>query len=335
MSYFYKENQELEEKVQYFFYLLSKVNKYKYNSEISIILLGSLSRGEGSWMMDENNNTILLSDIEFLTIHPDNFDEFKEFDKDIKDAAYAAFENEFSALFHIDNSYCLISKMPYLEKKLLIFDAIEMGKTVVGEDRRFLFPKIDVYTINLFDIRDILSHRIFSVLYYGIPLKTEKRIAEYRYSLAKNSLDLMTVILINNDILISGYQEKLAKIKELPIDDSLKRYFEYCLCIKFSVKSKYYFEIEKMEEIFLRLIIVLDDTFRNHYRNCIHNVKSIFRRKLGVLKRGIKVRNIKFSQKKHLHALIIDYKNEQLRESSIKNNYVLNGYPRENFIKKN
>lgn len=327
MSYFYKENPKLENKVTLFFDLLSKSNEAKYNAELSILLLGSLSRGEGSWAQNKENDTVLLSDIEFLTIHPNNFEQFKEFDEDIRKASREAFGDESSKLFHIDNSYCSVSNLHKLEKKLLIFDAIEMGKTVIGEDYKYLLPKINIYNINLIDIRDILTHRAFSVLYYGYPLKKEGKIEEYRYSLAKNSLDLMTVILVNNGMLVSGFQNRLKKIEGLAIDDSLKRYFEYCLSIKLSIDSEYDFTIEKMEMIFMSLIQQLDREFKCHILNCVYNIKSIVRRKLGTIKRGILVGNVKISQKKHLHNLFKDLEDGHLKTSSIKDNYVLNGYP--------
>ena len=53
MKYFYRENPELEQKIDEFFRALSRYNDTHYNGELSIILLGSLSRGEATWLEGE------------------------------------------------------------------------------------------------------------------------------------------------------------------------------------------------------------------------------------------------------------------------------------------
>ena len=204
-----------------------------------------------------------------------------------------------------------------------------MGKTISGENRLDLFPKIDIHNINLVDIRDILTHRVFSVLYYGLPLKAANRMDEYRYSIAKNSLDLMTVILVNNGLLKSGFQRRLMELQHLEIDDRMKAYFTYCLNVKFSENIDADFSIEEMENFFIFIVEKLDMQFEYHLSNFISNFTSIIRRKMGVLKRGIIKKNFKFSQRRHLHRLISEYKDGKITVSSINDNFVLNGYPYE------
>ena len=47
VSYFYKENPTIEKMVDRYFERLSEENEREFNGELSVFLLGSLSRGEG------------------------------------------------------------------------------------------------------------------------------------------------------------------------------------------------------------------------------------------------------------------------------------------------
>ena len=293
---------------------------------MSIVLLGSLSRGEGTWIK-QNGQDILVSDIEFFTVYPDDVKSLKEYDEYVQVSAKEIFKENISSLFHVDNGNVLRSRLKGLEKKLLIYDAIHFGKCVVGEDVMQYFPQVAIHNINLYDIRDILTHRIFSVVYYGFPLKASGEMEQYRYSIAKNSLDLMTVILAENGILESGFINKCDRIKQLEIDDEIKRYFDFCLSIKLGKPFETPFAIEEMERIFISLIKSLSGSFKVHYVNKRSNIKHIIRRRLGILKRAIKYRYF-ISPKKHLSNLIKSFeKGEKITSEAKRGNLVLNGYP--------
>ena len=330
MSFFHKPCKELENKLENFFLEIQKVNKEKYNGCISIILLGSLSRGEGSWDFDANGNIRMLSDIEFFNVVPDKFDRFKEYEEDVNDIIQKFFRGNNSVLFHIDNSYTTYSALHKLERKVLIFDARELGKTVVGEDRISCLPRVTIENINYFDIRDILVHRIFSVLYYGLKMKNAGDLSGYKYSLAKNSLDLMTVYLAEKKVIVSGFSNKLEMTKKLSEDSKLNDYFEYCLKVKYHDFDKDEYSVEEMERIFIDLIVRFNTEFKIPIRNVLVNIFPIARRMLGILKRGIRKGKVLISQKKHLSRLINEYNNKKLEQETIDANYVLNGYPEVN-----
>ena len=326
MSYFYKENKELEEKVNRYFSGLADFNNTHFGGKLSVVLLGSLSRGEGTWI-NESGRDILVSDIEFFTVYPEEAGSFEEYDKFITSYAKEVFGENASSLFHADNSYVLKSRLKSMEKKLLTYDAVHFGKCVVGEDVMPLFPKIDIHNINLYDIRYILTHRVFAVLYYGFPLKEQGDEAEYCYCLAKNSLDLMTVLLVENGILESGFINRYSKIKELSIDGKIKDYFGYCLSLKLGEPYDTSFTTEEMEGIFISLVKELNKNFRFKAENILSNIRHIVRRRLGMLNRTLKYKNIAFS-KRHLNNLITSFENRnKITEKEIKDNLVLNGYP--------
>ena len=326
MAYFYKENPALEAQINEYFKRLSDYNDEAFGGALSLILLGSLSRGEATWTSD--GGLRLLSDIEYFTVYPQGFNAFGEFEKFSQEAAKAVFGEGNSALFHIDNTFVLQDNLPKMERKLLTYDAKQIGKTVVGQDRVQCLPDIDAENINFCDIKDILTHRAFSMLYYGLPFKRSGQITEYRYCLAKNSLDLMTVMLLSNGLLASGFINRLKLVCDLPIQKRIKDYFSFCLSVKLSTDCEFDFSIEEMEEIFISLLKDLYKNFKIPVRNVFINKKFVIRRILGMTKRAIKYRHIpRFN---HLPDLIKSYEKEMLlQERQRTNNLVINGYPKQ------
>ena len=105
MGYFYKPNDTLEKQINEYFDGLEKCNRECFDGALSVILLGSLSRGEATWIETENG-PLMVSDIEYFTVYPDGFTRFDEFSQKEADTARAVFGKDRSSLFHIDNSRC-------------------------------------------------------------------------------------------------------------------------------------------------------------------------------------------------------------------------------------
>lgn len=325
MAYFYKENPLLEAQVNRYFARLSEYNDTYCGGKLSILLLGSLSRGEGTWQPTDTGAR-MLSDIEYFTIYPDGFDGFDAFTDYAKEVQREVFADQDSALFHIDNTFVAYSALPRMERKLLTYDAICMGKTVVGEDCIPLLPDITLDNINLCDIRDILTHRVFSVLHYGLPMKREGDMDGYRYSLAKNSLDLMTVLLVSHGILESGFIRRLKLVQSLPIEERTKEYFAYCLSVKLSSECVYTFTIEEMEELFLHLLKDLSHSFHVPLGNVWRNRRAVLRRRLGMVKRALRYRHL--PRCGHLKRLIASFEKKlPLTYRQLNDNLIINGYP--------
>lgn len=325
MAYFYKENPELEARIDRYFARLAEYNDTHCDGTLSVILLGSLSRGEGTWQTTATG-VRLLSDIEYFTVYPDGFTEQSAFADFANEAQREVFADQDSALFHIDNTFVRRESLPRMERKLLIYDATKMGKTVVGEDCIPLLPSITVENINLCDIRDILTHRVFSVLYYGLPMKKAGDMDGYRYSLAKNSLDLMTVLLVSRGLLESGFVRRMELIKTLPIDEQIKKYFAYCLSVKLRTAHETTFTIEEMEQQFAQLLRNLSQSFRVPFSNKWINRRFVLRRKMGMVKRALRYHHL--PRCGHLKSLISSFeKKEPLTCRQLNNNLIINGYP--------
>lgn len=324
MRYFYRENSVLEKMTDSYFSDIADYNNKRFGGKLSVILLGSLSRGEGTWEQTESGYR-LLSDIEYFTVYPDGFNEFSEYTAETEKIGKSIFGKQ-SALFHIDNSFVSKGFLSEMERKLLTYDAKSFGKCVVGEDTVKLLPDITIENINFFDIRDVLTHRAFSVLYYGLPMKKSEDISGYTYCLAKNSLDLMTVILAKHGILASGFINREREIEKLDIDEKLKSYFRFCLAIKLCEEPEEFFSPEEAKEIFLKTEKELALSFKVPFKYVFINFKAVTRRFLGICKRSIKYRHL--PKKGHLNRLIESIEKEnEITETEKLDNLVINGYP--------
>lgn len=328
MEYFWKDNPILTTQIDDFFKQLAFYNSQNFDSKITILLLGSMSRGEATWIEYEGSARI-ISDLEFFTIYPDGFNKQIEFNNLISQSAKKCFKNQDSVLFHIDNTWISRSELSRLPRKVLTFDAKNMGKVVFGDQLTLdCIPISTLENINREDIWDIIVHRLFYVLYYGGISRKEGKDKEYRYTIAKNSLDLMTVLLASYNILNTGFYNKLEAIKKTSIDEEYKRYFEYCLSIKLNVDTEYSYSINEMERIFISLIKYCKQSFHVGISNRVLNAKFIFKRRLGIIKRMIRLNQITFGRGLFLEKLINIYDNkEELNQKLIKESYILNGYP--------
>lgn len=325
MKYFHKDNPQLQAAIDGYFAALADYNDTHFDGCLSVLLLGSLSRGEATWVETESG-PVMVSDIEFFVVHPDDFDRFAKFDAVMEEAAKTHFTAAKTSLFHIDTGYVSRGQLPRMERKLLTFDAMNMGKTVVGQDVVGLLPHITLDNVNLMDIRDILTHRTFSVLYYGLPLKAEGKTEQYRYSIAKNSLDLMTVLLVSHGQLISGFANRLEQVRQLPIDPAIKNYFGYCLSLKLQTDCDTAYSVEEMETLFLQIVKDLQNRFRVPLKNRFINAKFVTRRYLGMLKRALRYRHLPAAG--HLGRLVRQYEEKRpLTETQLRDNLVINGYP--------
>lgn len=328
MRYFHTPNPELESRIDCFFSLLADVNSRFYQDSLSIVLLGSLSRNEASWELSESGKPQMLSDIEFFTAYDDGFSDFREFTSHIEKAKSEAFGSESLNLFHIDNTFIRKSRLGHLERKLLIYDASVFGKCVVGSDVSACFPEITIHNINMHDIRDVIAHRIFSVLYYGRPLKENGLEGEYRYSVAKNSLDLMTVILASKGYLESGFARRLNLLDSLSPDGNLNKYFHYCLSVKLNEEAEEEYTVEEMEQLFISIISELNCSFRVPVSNSLRNAEALFRHNLGIIRRMMKNRHFSSTKKRHLESLISTFNcGKELSPRQLRDNLVLYGYP--------
>lgn len=286
MGYFYRPNPGLEQRNDGYFRALDAVNRTEYGGRLSLILNGSLARGEGSWITRSGTDD-LISDLEFYVVYRGRRPDLRRL-RDRIEAAGRVFTDK-GALdsFHIDYAVLSLGQLKRLERSFLTFEGKRFGRCMSGEDVTRFLPDVTIQNINLYSIRDIPAHRMFSVLYYGKHHSGSE--AEARYFLAKNFLDLGTVLLAMRGQLVGGMTARMAALDRTDLDKSLKASLHRCLAVKSGVPCADW-ESGEMERHFLQLSLTLHRTFRVRVSNSLQNLPRLVRGRLGILKRGWKAR---------------------------------------------
>lgn len=321
INYFYKENK----------YITKIINSYFENIEIilnannlrsSILLIGSLSRGEGTWKFIDNHYKV-YSDVEFWIIYENEIDK-TILDNELGIIKSKIFNNTDWPLFHIDYSYVRLDNLKKMERRFLVFEAKQLGKTIIGEDYRNVLPEINIKNIYIDDIRDIIFHRLFSYFHYSANSNISDD--DERYIIAKNSLDLITYFLVKNNYLVAGLSQRLSIFMQNYND--FESYYNYCYAIKRGEDNSKTFTLDEMKMIFISLI--------KHYyhqklkqKKILLNLWFLLRRKAGIFKRIITSKKICFvSKKKHFKNMILylETPSDKLKEKIYLHQYFLFGF---------
>ena len=100
------------------------------------------------------------------------------------------------------------------------------------------------------------------------------------------------------------------------------------MSIKLSLSCEYTYTIEEMELFFISIVEQQDHDFGCHLSNYFCNIRSIVRRRMGQIKRMLRMKHIPLTQHQHLDRMINIFKNgSSINDRVIKDNIVLNGYP--------
>lgn len=329
MKYCYIENNIIEEQIANYFKAVSNYFNENYNDNITIYLVGSLSRGEGSWILIQDR-PYLISDIEYFIVSEKKINFKAEIEEILKKIELEIFGEERTTSFHIDYSYLTYSQIKKMERKLITYEAKELGKVICGVDIKSLFPKIDIQSINSFDIKDILNHRVFSMLYYYKWKKSSLDNREKNYLIAKNGLDLLTVYCIQENILEAGFKRRIEKLNLLNLGEKEKIFFKKCYNIKFNANFEINYCIEDFENQFLEVAEHLQKKFKIRKKSVLYNNINLIRRILGIIKRSIQVHGRILSPNRHFSHMIDAMKKDydiKVRTQICKEHYVLYGYP--------
>lgn len=337
MKYCYINNSKIEEKLTLYFEKLKIYFEGTYPNHISVCLIGSLSKGEGTWVLVDDK-PYLISDIEYFIIYEKASIDRNVIDQNLKRIERQVFGYESTSTFHIDYTYLKHSCLSKMEKKFIVFEAKVFGKTVCGKDLQHLFPEVTIDNINDCDTKDILNHNAFSILYYGKWRETSGSPLEYCYLLGKNGLGLLSLYLCMSGILEPGFIGRVHMIRRTSDDTELIKYFERCLEIKLDVQNISHCDSNKMEELFVEKAIFLSKEYKVRWRSIKKNWYHIIRRFLGIVKRGIKAKCFFVGPRKHFNEMIDTIHNgcdDEVRKRICKEHYVLYGFPMIFFNKEN
>ena len=197
---------------------------------ISIILFGSTSRNEISYLID-NGHIDLLSDIEMIVVTKNKrcipaqlYTQLNSVEKNI---------NMKNALFHIDFGLTILRQLKNSVHTIRTFDIKKEGKIIYGRNLLNLLPDVTAKTLDKSRTKELILIRLANQLFYipnrivlGISSEYERMI--FRYISARNILDIPTILLALNGTILSTYKDRV---------DFIRRSFDFVKWSKFMGSS--------------------------------------------------------------------------------------------------
>jgi len=196
----------------------------------AIYLLGSAARGELSWLCHPSGKIEFFSDYELavITQHRPAIKNRHALQQNIR-----SFERQLSfpnPLFHID---ILIRERHRLSKLPPIIFTYEMKQNALllhGEGIRDEIPNVTLANLDFRNTHEILYKRLWAILLH-LPKrfvleqasKAERRVTGY--ILCRNALDLTTVFLPHEGVLLPTYRQRVAYAREHYADLQLANNF--------------------------------------------------------------------------------------------------------------
>ena len=218
------------------------------------ILLGSCSRGEESYFVTEDGERQLLSDYEMIVVTKENRIP-QQAEAGLRELRYNLRSRSKSPFFDLEWNYYWKRKLPFMDKRFINFEMKTAGKLICGDPKVFdLLPGITVENLNFAELDSIVNHRLYHVLkgFWGIDEHQKK------YLIARNTLDITSVVLPFEGKLICSYEKRIEALPEKLCkgvfgDNIIERLNDYLEMKKDSLSAAYEkYCVDEMLELFLR-----------------------------------------------------------------------------------
>ena len=287
-KYFYNDDEDLGSRLDIYFDEVEKMVTRDYGGELSVLLIGSLARGEATWR-EENSVKRLMSDIDFFIIHHGKRPDCDSLTEKLYGIAGCMESEGTSKSVYIHYTLVSAAKLRKSEHLLVTYDASVFGRLVAGPDPKELMPVISGKSINPHDIRNILFHKLFDLLqdYHFFASHEDREVLEYR--LVKSILDLQTVILYRMGFLETGIAARNTRLMSLDACKAFRPLFEYCIKRKMNLPTDGEISIDSMTQAFLQMCTNEYNLFSPGHREWMRNLPYNFRHLLGTLKRSLEV----------------------------------------------
>jgi len=185
---------------------------------VSILLLGSASRGEITYHTI-GNNIDLLSDFEFLIV-------VKRGSKTPVDLVQRLEKVEESMepknpLFHIDYGLARLDQLPNIRRTIRTFEMKCHGKIVYGQNLIHYLPNVNLMNLDRGWVRTLVLIRLANQLFLTPRKIVLRKPSEYEqlifdYITARNILDIPTILLplSRSGVLLSSYADRVSFISD-------------------------------------------------------------------------------------------------------------------------
>jgi hypothetical protein len=197
----------------------------------TLYLLGSAARDELSALHHPDGSIEFFSDLEFLLVAdaPLTADRHYALDQAMREAERAVANP--NPLFHIDlitRERARLKRFPFI---IFTYELKQNARLLHGEDLRAEIPDVTMANLDLRNTREILYKRLWAILLHlpcrfveGAPSLAEQRVAGY--VLARNALDLTTVLLPHAGVLLPTYRQRVEHLRQHYADFPFAAYFD-------------------------------------------------------------------------------------------------------------
>jgi hypothetical protein len=182
----------------------------------SLLLLGSAARGELSWRLT-NGTLEFFSDLEFLAVSASAPTSVQR--RIVSDIA-ASWERRIAnpnPLFHIDIITRKRSRLQTLPPIIFTYELKQNGRVLSGKDVREEVRAVSLDNLDFRNTNEILYKRLWAILLHlpkrfvlGKMSEGERVVAGY--VLCRNALDITTVLLPHEGVLLPTYQQRVEYI---------------------------------------------------------------------------------------------------------------------------
>jgi predicted nucleotidyltransferase len=191
----------------------------------TVLLLGSAARGELAEGVIGGQHEV-FSDYEFMVVTPRRLPIAQQ--RRLRQAAetLARGFGYRNPLFHVDVTFRERGRLSRMPRTIFTFELKCNARVVSGPDVRDLLPDVNLDNLDWRDTNEILSRRLWAIL-HAMPVafaqgKNEGLLeVAMSYLLARNALDLSTVLLPRQGVLLPTYRERVAYWQEHGLEPSL------------------------------------------------------------------------------------------------------------------
>lgn len=175
----------------------------------SVMVAGSAGRGEAG-LLPQDGGAMLLGDVELLLVvtrrRPHT-----EVDSMVARAVAGA--EGFAAPPRIEVAQIPTRRLRGLQRKLFVHEAREAGRCIGGEDLRGAMPAVHLDNLDRDDLDEVYLHRLEALL---SAFEDDQPEVGQTYALARNTLDLVTMMLPEVGVLLPTYRARAEHVREHP-----------------------------------------------------------------------------------------------------------------------
>lgn len=224
-----------------------RIQELDLGPQSAIVEVGSCSRGEESYFINDYGERELLSDYEVLAVIGRGEDR-THLELQLSAIGEELKQDSNSPFFSFDYAFTPRWKLPLLDKRLIHFETREAASVVIGDkDVVFEFPTINLGNLNYSELASVVNHRLYHVIKDYASVSDRKK----KYLIARNTLDIPTVVLPYFGKLICGYRERNAAMRglegSLPFAPGFEQRLERSLKMKLDFDSDLYAIVDSEE----------------------------------------------------------------------------------------